>query len=157
MPGLAVLMVAGAPLAARAADQPTDPALTAYLKSADAVCLAARKQMAATLPQYELHKAASKSVRGGKGTKLATPKEVQAYIEVNLSALTTQQSKLRLLKAPTASQAPLNKLYVQADAALAEIRKNPSKTPFTDPLRPVAAAAKLIGFTECYQSHRPTL
>ena len=152
-----MLLLLGAPLRASAADQVTDPALTAYLKSADSVCLTARKQMAATLPQYELHKAASKSVRGGKGTKLATPKEVQAYIEVNLVSLQNQQSKLKLLKAPTATQAQINKLYVQADQALAEIKKNPTKTPFTDPLRPVATAAKLIGFTECYQSHRPTL
>ena len=31
----------------------------------------------------------------------------------------------------------------------------PRKAPFSDPLRSIAARAKALGFTECYQAKRP--
>lgn len=126
---LAALVAAGlllpAPMAHAATDT-VDPALTNYLTSADEICLTARKTMAATLPQYEKHKAASKSVRGGSGTMLATPKEVQAYVVAQLSVLEGRQGAWSSSPSP-ASTAELTKLYASASKALAEIKARPRR------------------------------
>ena len=156
--GLALMAAAGLgalPAPANAAEVVTDPALVSYLKIADTTCLEARQKMAATLPTYEKHKAASKSVRGGKGTKLATPAEVEAYIKVNIAVLEDQQKRLRLLKAPDKQKVQINAIYADADKAVAAIKASPRNSPFTDPLRPIAIRAKALGYTECYQSKRP--
>ena len=145
------------PSPADAAEVVADPALVSYLKLADSTCLEAKRQMAATLPKYEKHKAASKSVRGGRGTKLATPAEVEAYIKANLSILEDQQKRLRLLKPPDKQKSQITAIYGDADKAVAALKASPRNAPFTDPLRPVAARAKLLGFTECYQSKRPAV
>ncbi len=143
------------PAPAGAAEVVADPALVSYLKLADSTCLEAKQKMAATLPKYEKHKAASKSVRGGKGTKLATPAEVEAYIKANIYLLEDQQKRLRLLKPPDKQKTQINAIYGDADKAVAALKASPRKAPFTDPLRPVAARAKVLGFIECYQSKRP--
>ena len=151
----AALMVVGAPNPADAAEVAPDPALITYLKLADSACADARKVMAATLPTYEKHKAASKSVTGGSGNKLATPTEVEAYIKANISVLEGQQKRLQLLKAPDRQKVEITAIYADADKAIALIRSAPRKAPFSDPLRSIAARAKALGFTECYQAKRP--